>query len=101
LVAEKLEARKMFENAARAKRSPQRQVHPRKSRAIILYERNGSAFAKVYSEVTSTQAVQSNGERQVRLPKCTMVSGQIDLNTGGVRVRFCTQSDPDEKAKFP
>ena len=67
---------------------PQRRVHPRKSRAIILYERNRPAFAKVYSEVTSTQAVQSNGERHVRLPKCTMVSSQIDLNTGGVRVMF-------------
>jgi hypothetical protein len=27
-----------------------------------------------------------------------MVSGQIDLNTGGARAEFCTQSDPDEKA---
>ena len=37
----------------------------------------------------------------MRLPKCTMVSGQIDLNTGGARARFCTQSDPDEKANPP
>jgi len=30
-----------------------------------------------------------------------MVSGQIDLNTGGARAKFCTQSDPDEKANPP
>jgi hypothetical protein len=30
-----------------------------------------------------------------------VVSGQIDLNTGGVRVRLYTQSDPDEKANPP
>ena len=37
----------------------------------------------------------------MRLPWCTMVSGQIDLNTGGARAKFCTQSDPDEKANPP
>ena len=37
----------------------------------------------------------------MRLPQCTVVSGQIDLNTGGARARFCTQSDPDEKANPP
>jgi hypothetical protein len=37
----------------------------------------------------------------MRLPWCTIVSGQIDLNTGGARVRCCTQSDPDEKANPP
>ena len=30
----------------------------------------------------------------MRLPKCTVVSGQIDLNTGGV------VGDPVEKANF-
>ena len=64
-------------------------------RDIILYERNKGAIAKVYSEVASTQAEQSNGERLVRLPWCTMVSGQIDLNTGGA------VGDPDEKANYP
>src|SRR3972149_1313216 len=34
-------------------------------------------------------------------PWCTIVSGQIDLNTGGARAKFCTQSDPDEKANPP
>jgi hypothetical protein len=51
-------------------------------------------IAKVYSEAASTQAEQSNGERPVRLPRCTVVSGQIDLDTGGV------VGDPDEKANF-
>jgi hypothetical protein len=37
----------------------------------------------------------------MRLPWCTIVSGQIDLNTGGVRAKFCAQSDPDEKANLP
>ena len=37
----------------------------------------------------------------MRLPQCTVVSGQIDLNTGGARAKFCTQSDPDEKANPP
>jgi hypothetical protein len=81
---------------------------PKKIAAIILYERNGGAGldeldhqAAVYSEAASTQAVQSNGERDLRLPRCTMVSGQIDLNTGGARVRRYTESDPDEKANPP
>jgi len=47
---------------------------------------------KVYSEAASTQAEQSSGERRVRLPRCTVVSGQIDLHTGG------EEGDPDEKA---
>ncbi len=37
----------------------------------------------------------------MRLPRCTVVSGQIDLNTGGVVVEceaYRDQSDPDEKA---
>ena len=78
---------------------------------IILYERNKGACldtaapvdnqAKVYSEVASTQAEQSNGERRVRLPRCTVVPGQIDLNTGGARAKFYVQSDPDEKANLP
>ncbi len=37
----------------------------------------------------------------MRLPKCTVVSGQIDLNTGGARAKFSSQSDPDEKANPP
>jgi hypothetical protein len=37
----------------------------------------------------------------MRLPWCTIVSGQIDLKTGGARAKFCTQSDPDEKANLP
>jgi hypothetical protein len=49
-------------------------------------------IAKVYSEVASAQAEESNGERRVRLPQCTVVVGQIDLNTGGV------VGDPVEKA---
>jgi hypothetical protein len=50
-------------------------------------------MGEVYSEVASTQAGQSSGERPVRLPWCTVVSSQIDLNTGG------EVGDPDEKAK--
>jgi hypothetical protein len=38
--------------------------------------------------LASTQAVQSNGERVKRLPWCTVVSGQIDLNTGGAWSSF-------------
>jgi hypothetical protein len=37
----------------------------------------------------------------MRLPWCTIVFGQIDLNTGGARAKFCAQSDPDEKANLP
>jgi len=59
---------------------------------IILYARNRPAIAEVYSEAASRQAEQSSGERRVRLPWCTVVSGQIDLNTGGA------EGDPDEKA---
>ena len=41
-------------------------------------------MAKVYSELASTQAVQSSGDaHDVAVPRCTVVSGQIDLNTGG------------------
>ncbi len=89
------------ENYRKKPQNPQRPVHPRRSRAIILYERNSPVSTKVYSEAASTQAVQSNGERLMRLPKCTVVSGQIDLNTGGARAKFCSQSDPDEKANPP
>jgi len=81
----------MLENAAESHPSSA----PVKMRDIILYERNRPATAKVYSEVASMQAEQSNGERHVRLPRCTVVSGQIDLNTGG------EVGDPDEKANFP
>jgi len=56
---EKLEARKMLENAAESHTSGA----PKKMGIIILYERNKSAMAKVYSEVAGNQAVQSNGER--------------------------------------
>ena len=43
-------------------RGPTCRLHPRRSRAIILYERNRGAMAKVYSELASKQAVQSNGD---------------------------------------
>jgi len=33
--------------------------------------------------------------RVVAVPRCTVVSGQIDLRTGG------EGGDPDEKAKYP
>jgi len=56
---------------------------PKKMVGIILYERNRPATAKVYSEVASTQAEHSSGVCLVQLPWCTVVSGQIDLNTGG------------------
>jgi len=39
------------------------------------------------------QAVQSSGDAHVAVPRCTVVSGQIDLKTGG------EEGDPDEKAK--
>jgi len=62
-----------------------------KIRNIILYERNRGALGTVYSEAASTQAEQSNGWR----PGATVVSGQIDLTTGG------EVGDPDEKAIKP
>jgi hypothetical protein len=55
--------------------------------------------AKVYSEVASTQAVQSNGERVKRLPYCTMVSGQFDLDIGGAKNVFCLVATPLRKLK--
>ena len=67
--------------------------------AIILYERNKGAMMTVYSEAASTQAEQSSGDAwrcgAIAVPWCTVVSGQIDLNTGGV------VGDPDEKANSP
>lgn len=63
-----------------------------KERGIICYARNRRAMVEVYSEAASRQAEQSSGERRVRLPRCTVVSGQIDLPTGG------EEGDPDEKA---
>jgi len=59
---------------------------------IIFNERNKGAMRTVYSEAASMQAEQSSGECHVQLPWCTVVSGQIDLTTGG------EEGDPDEKA---
>ncbi len=43
--------------------------------------------ATVYSEVAGTQAVQSIGDAlKKRLPRCTVVSGRIDLKIGGARI---------------
>ena len=60
---------------------------------------------KVYSELASTLAEESNGERDLRLPWCTVVSGQVDLNIGGAcldrldnQVEQFDPSDPVEKA---
>jgi len=91
----KLEARKMLENGAESPASGA----PMKIRNIILYERNRGALGTVYSEAASTQAEQSSGECLVQLPWCTVVSGQIDLNTGGdVRALNGECANPDEKA---
>jgi len=65
-----------------------------KMMSIILYERNKGAVRTVYSEAASMQAEHSSGECPVQLPWCTVVSGQIDLNTGGV------VGDPAEKANL-
>ena len=61
-------------------------------------------MAIVYSELASTQAEQSNGDapKTGAVPWCTVVSGQIDLNTGGAKVECNeTRSDPVEKANPP
>jgi hypothetical protein len=50
---------------------------------IIYTRETGTLIAKVYSEVASPQAEQSNGEYHVRLPRYTVAFGQIDLGTGG------------------
>jgi len=85
---DKFTGRKMPENSY----SPHPSSAPTKS-GLIYHKRNRRrAIGTVYSEAASTQAEQSSGERLVRLPRCTMVSGQIDLPTGGV------VGDPDEKA---
>jgi hypothetical protein len=63
-----------------------REKHPARGQAGAIWT--------VYSEAASTQAEQSNGECQVQLLWCTVVSGQIDLNTGGGAVR----ANPVEKA---
>jgi len=61
---EKLEARKMLENAADSHQSSA----PLKMRAIILYERNKVAMRTVYSEAASTQAEHSSGDAPSRSP---------------------------------
>ena len=88
----------MLENAADSHLSGA----PTKMGIIILYERNKGAVGKVYSEAASTQAEQSSGERLVRLPWCTMVFGQIDLDTGGERATTMRKLIPQvtELAKF-
>ncbi len=55
--------------------------------------------AIVYSEVAGKQAVQRTGDAPERgaVPTCTVVSGQIDLNTGGVRAEFCLEATPMRK----
>jgi len=80
----KLEARKILQNAAE---SPASSARAKIASDHFIREKRERKRrpTKVYSEVASTQAVQSNGERLMRLPQCTMVSGQIDLNTGGAR----------------
>jgi hypothetical protein len=37
----------------------------------------------------------------MRLPKCTMVSGQIDLNTGGARIKVYPLDGLQVDAKRP
>jgi len=78
---EKLEARKMLD-AKRAAESPASSARTKMGSSFYTRETRVQP-AKVYSEAASTQAEQSSGERLVRLPRCTVVFGQIDLNTGG------------------
>jgi len=93
----KLEARKILENAAE---SPASSAPEKIARDHFIREKQGCSRqpTKVYSEAASTQAVQSNGERVKRLPQCTVVSGQIDLNIGGAKTVFWSCGDPVEKA---
>ena len=71
----------MIENAADSHLSSA----PKKIARDYFIREKPPSKAKVYSEAAGTQAVHRNGERLMRLPKCTMVSGQIDLKTGGER----------------
>lgn len=74
---------------------------------IILYERNtlaGGRRVQLRKYTPKWQARKPNKAMESverRLPRCTVVSGQIDLNTGCVVVEckaYRDQSDPDEKA---
>jgi len=91
----KLDTRKIQKTAP----SPTNPLHPRRWRSHHFIREKQGRVEKVYSELASTQAVQSNGERVKRLPYCTMVSGQFDLNIGGAKTCFLSCSDPVEKAK--
>ena len=86
----KLEARKMLVNRAESHTSGA----PVKMGVVILYKRNRGAMAIVYSEAASTQAEQSSGECLVQLPRCTVVSDQNDVSTGGARKLTTKRTDP-------
>ena len=89
---EKPEARKMLVNRADSHTSGA----PMKMRDIIFYERNRRALGQ-YTPKRQARKLpfgQSSGERYVRLPRCTVVSGQIDLPTGGVAGRVRSVSRP-------
>jgi len=68
-------------------------VHPRRWRAIILGERNrrvdsGEAYdvdksILRFGRHASSPSGKAVETRTVAVPQCTVVSGQIDLNTGG------------------
>jgi hypothetical protein len=109
---EKLEARKMLENAAESHTSgaPQKMSEPsffaRETRAHVLTEIRHNCTsqpsvqspAPVYSEAAGTQAVRSIGDALTkRLPWCTVVSGRIDLNIGGARIAANPLKDQDEQ----
>jgi len=95
---EKLEARKMLENAAESHTSgaPRKMYEPsffaRETRARDDVSRRARQPAEVYSEAAGTQAEKSNGDDE-SLPWCTVVSGRIDLNIGGVRVEAIPLTD--------
>ena len=85
----KLEARKMLENVAESPASGA----PRKSGAHFSREKPSSDLVKYTSKRQDNKPYKAMETREVAVPRCTVVAGQIDLYTGGE-----VGKDPDEKA---
>ena len=87
---EKLEARKMPENDAESHPSSA----PSHEKEFMFHQRNKSAMG-VYCKVADAKAVQSNGDALVAVPRCTLVSDQNDVSTGGAKKLTKKRTDPD------
>jgi len=88
---EKPEARKMLAVGAADSHTSGAPPHEKE---FMFHRRNRGAMG-VYCKVADTKAVQSNGDALVAVPRCTMVSDQNDVSTGGAKKLAMKQIDPD------